>query len=423
MEKKEWNFWADEEDEIDKKKPSIITIREVTDMLKQHLNKDDRRPVVPLGHGDPSTFFRAPAAVEDAIVDAIRSANFNCYPPAHGLPSARRAIAEYVSEDLPYNLSPDDVYLTVGCTQAIEIIMDALALSTRSPGANVLLPKPGFPYHEARAACSNLQVRHYDLLPEQGWEIDLDAVEGLSDENTLAMFIINPGNPCGSVFTSQHLEKVGLMARRLGFIVVADEAHEHFTFGSNPFVSMGVYGSIVPVVTINSISKRWSVPGWRLGWLLTNDPNSILQKSGLTKKIIGCLNVSTDPPTPIQGAISDILGKTKKEEYSKVVEIVREAADTCYNRIKEIPFLHCPHKPQGSIFMLVKLNVSLLDDINDDLEFCVKLANEESVILLPAGLALGMKNWVRIIFAVEPSLLEDGLIRLKAFCHRHAKNK
>ena len=82
--------------------------------------------------------------------------------------------------------------------------MDAL---TR-PGANVLLPRPGFPYHEARARCSRLQVRHYDLLPQQSWEINLQTVQALSDENTVAMFIINPGNPCGSVYTHQHLEKV-----------------------------------------------------------------------------------------------------------------------------------------------------------------------------------------------------------------------
>ncbi|PON74834.1 Tyrosine/nicotianamine aminotransferase [Trema orientale] len=413
----EWHFWQDK-GELDKA-PTVITIREVTDMLRENLNKDGHRPVVPLGHGDPSSFFRTSAATEDAIVNAIRSAKYNCYPPANGLFSARGAIAEYLSHDLPYKLSPDDVYLTVGCTQAIEIIMDALA----RPGANVLLPRPGFPYHEARARCSNLEVRHYDLLPEQGWEIDLENVRALSDENTVAMFIINPGNPCGSVYTRHHLEKVAEMARKLGFLVVADEAHEHFTFGNNPFVSMGVFGSIAPVLTVNSISKRWSVPGWRLGWLVTNDPNGILKKSGLTKKIIGCLNVSTDPPTPIQGAIPDILKKTKKEDLSKMVEIVREAADTCYNKVEEIPFMTCPHKPEGSIFLMVKLNVSLFDDINDDLEFCLKLAKEESVILLPAGLALGMKNWLRIIFAVEPSLLEDGLGRIKAFCQRHAKKQ
>ncbi|KAF5948288.1 hypothetical protein HYC85_014245 [Camellia sinensis] len=68
----------------------------------------------------------------------------------------------------------------------------------------------------------------------------------------------------------------------------------------------------------------------------------------------------------------------------------------------------------------VKLNLSLLEGINDDMEFCGKLAKEESVIVLP-GVALGLKNWLRITFATEPSSLEDGLGRINAFCLRHAK--
>lgn len=115
-----------------------------------------------------------------------------------------RAIADYLSKDLPYKLSPDDVYLTIGCTQAIEVILTALA----RPMANILLPRPGYPFYEARAAYSRLEVRHFDLLPEKGWEVDLDAVASLADENTVGMVVINPGNPCGNVFTYQHLKKV-----------------------------------------------------------------------------------------------------------------------------------------------------------------------------------------------------------------------
>jgi tyrosine aminotransferase len=115
-----------------------------------------------------------------------------------------RSIADYLSRDLPYTLSPDDVYLTIGCTQAIEVMLTVLA----RPGANILLPRPGFPYYEARAACTHLEVRHFDLLPENGWEVDLQAVEALADHNTVAMVIINPGNPCGNVYSHQHLNKV-----------------------------------------------------------------------------------------------------------------------------------------------------------------------------------------------------------------------
>lgn len=116
-------------------------------------------------------------------------------------------MAEYLSQDFPYKLSPDDIFLTLGCTQALEIILKVIA----RPNANILLPRPGFPNYEAHTAHLQLEARHFDLLPDKDWEVDLDAVEALADENTVGIVIINPGNPCGNVFTYQHLKKVLLI--------------------------------------------------------------------------------------------------------------------------------------------------------------------------------------------------------------------
>ncbi|CAL5342658.1 unnamed protein product [Camellia sinensis] len=435
-------------------KASAISIRSVLNEVMQNMDEEDLRPTIPLGHGDPSAFpsFRTTPIAEDAVSDALRSAKFNGYAPTVGILPARRAIAEHLSEDLPYKLSPNDIYLTIGCRQAIEVILTVLA----RPNANILLPRPGYPFYEARAAYSSLEVRHFDLLPEKGWEVDLDAVEALADENTVAMVIVNPGNPSGNVFTYQHLKKVAETARKLGILVISDEVYDHLTFGINPFVPMGVFGSIAPVITVGSISKRWIVPGWRLGWLVTNDPNGILEKYGIVdcihldltetwkstaiaivflKKFLslfspfqivdcikGFLNITSDPATFVQGALPQILEKTRGDFFSKIVNLLREAADVCYNRLREIPCITCPSKPEGSMFVMAKLNLSILEDIKDDVDFCIKLATEESVVVLP-GVAVGMKNWLRVTFAVEPSSLEDGLGRIKAFCLRHAKKQ
>lgn len=113
-------------------------------------------------------------------------------------------MAEHLSQSLPYKLSQDDIFLTAGGTQAIEAIIPVLA----QPGTNILLPKPGYPNYEARAAFNNLEVRHFNLLPEKGWEIDVDSLESIADKNTTAMVIINPNNPCGSVYSFEHLTKV-----------------------------------------------------------------------------------------------------------------------------------------------------------------------------------------------------------------------
>jgi len=310
------------------------------------------------------------------------------------------------------------VYLTVGCTQAIEIVVSVIS----RPGANILLPRPGYPQYASRVGCSSLEARHFDLMPENGWEVDLDSVEALADENTVAMVIINPSNPCGNVFTYQHLKKIAETARKLGIFVISDEVYGHLAFGSNPFVPMGVFGSIVPVLTLGSLSKRWIVPGWRLGWIVTSDLNGIFQESGFAESLMSHLEITTDPPTFMQGALTQILEQTKEDFFSKILKIMREDADFLYERIKEIPCLTCPHKPEGSMVVMVKLNLSLLEGVTDDVDFCMKLAKEESVIVLP-GIALGLKNWLRISFAVEHSLLDDALGRIKAFYNRHAKKE
>jgi tyrosine aminotransferase len=126
---------------------------------------------------------------------------------------------------------------------------------------------------------NGMEVRYFDLLPESGWEVDLDGVQELADKNTVAMVIINPGNPCGNVYTSEHLAKVAETAKKLGIFVIADEVYAHLTFGQNKFVPMGVFGSVAPVLTLGSISKRWVVPGWRLGWIVTSDPNGVFQRT------------------------------------------------------------------------------------------------------------------------------------------------
>ncbi|KAL8158529.1 hypothetical protein V2J09_000066 [Rumex salicifolius] len=415
---KKWRIRGNEE--LCPSSKESVSVRGVLTELRLSLNPADNRHVIPIGHGDPSAFpcFLTTSTAVDAVVDALRSASFNGYPPTSGIPPARQAVAEYLSRDLPYKLSPDDVHLTLGCNQAIEVAISALA----SPGANILLPRPGFPHYESRAASSKLEVRHFDLLPEKEWEVDLDAVEALADENTVAMVIINPGNPCGNVYTYEHLQKVAETASKLGILVISDEVYDHLTFGSNPFIPMGTFGSIAPVLTLGSISKRWIVPGWRLGWVVTTDPNGILKEYGLTECITRYLNCCSDPPTFIQGAIPQLLEKTKDDFFSRVIEILRKDVDICWEKIKEVPCITSSFKPQGGMFVMVKLELSMLDGIIDDIDFCKKLAKEESVVILP-GVVVGLKNWLRITFAIEPIILEEAFERVKAFYQRHAKKQ
>ncbi|XP_019087323.1 PREDICTED: S-alkyl-thiohydroximate lyase SUR1-like [Camelina sativa] len=169
-------------------------------------SKDVQKTILPLGHGDPSVYpcFRTSADAEEAVVESLLSGAADSYAPGVGILPARRAVANYLNRDLPHKMKSDDIFITVGCCQGIETMFNALA----RPKANILLPTLIYPLYNSHAVHSLLEIRKYGLLPDLDWEIDLQGVEALADENTIAMVIINPHNPCGNVYTYEHLKKV-----------------------------------------------------------------------------------------------------------------------------------------------------------------------------------------------------------------------
>ncbi|KVI04282.1 Aminotransferase, class I/classII [Cynara cardunculus var. scolymus] len=349
MEKQEWGFKENHEVHA----TAALTMRNILEALIANMDENGTgKSMIHLGHGDPSIYpcFRTSTIVEDALVEATRSAKFNCYAPGAGIAPARR--------DLPYKLTSNDVFLTVGADHAIEVLLTVLA----RPGANILFPRPNYPTYEAEARFSPLKVRHYDLLPEKGWEVDLDGVKALADDQTVAIVLINPGNPCGNIAET---------ARKLGILVIADEVYAHQVFGENPFIPMGVFGDIAPVVTVGTLSKRWIVPGWRLGWIAITDPIGILQQTG------------------VFFFLPHIIENTPHSFFLNINKLLKEAADMLYKRLKEIPLVSCPYKPEGSMgcFWFEELGSS---------EFCCRSKSasrcnweDESVLLETCKTLLG----------------------------------
>jgi len=139
-------------------------------------------------------------------------------------------------------------------------------------------------------------------------------------------------------------------------MVISDEVYEHFVFGSKPFVPMGVFGEIAPVVTLGGISKRWMVPGWKLGWIAMTDPKGILRKKKIFASIIVYRGISVDPAAIVQGAIPQIIANTDETFFTNAMNVMRETAEICYLKLKGIKGVTCPHKPEGSMFVMVSVN-------------------------------------------------------------------
>lgn len=178
-------------------------IRAIVDNLKSPPNPN--KEVISLSIGDPTLFgnFQPPTEIIDEFTRVLRDSKHNGYPPSVGYQSARDAIAKHYSiPEAPVTAA--DVIICSGCSGAIEMCISGLA----DEGQNILLPKPGFSLYQTVAEARGIEVRYYDLLPDRGWEADLDHVRSLIDSKTALLLVNNPSNPCGSNYSEQHLRDI-----------------------------------------------------------------------------------------------------------------------------------------------------------------------------------------------------------------------
>ncbi|CAM6002615.1 unnamed protein product, partial [Sphagnum balticum] len=221
--------------------------------------------MIALSIGDPTVFSHLgkPKEVTLAMENCLKEKKYDGYTPSYGTEIARSAIARYCSrpDNLVYKFN--DIILTNGCSHAIDLCITVLA----NPGQNILIPKPGFSIYKTLSGTLGIDVKYYSLLDEQNWEIDLNELESLIDEQTVAIIVCNPSNPCGSVYSKEHLEKVIDIAHHYKLPIIADEVYGDMVFPGNEFYYMSELSKNVPILSCNALSKRFILPGWRFGWI------------------------------------------------------------------------------------------------------------------------------------------------------------
>ncbi|KAK2164061.1 hypothetical protein LSH36_69g02016 [Paralvinella palmiformis] len=375
-------------------------IRKIVDGMK--LTPNPEKEMIALSIGDPTVFGNLlPAqAVNEAVIESIRSEKCNGYAPSTGKKPIRHG----------------DVIFASGCSGALDLSIMALA----NPGQNILVPRPGFSLYKTLADSLSIVVKHYDLLPERIWEADLDHLESLIDDNTAAIIVNNPSNPCGSVYSKNHIQGILDIANRYKVPIIADEIYAYFVFPGQEFVSMASQTKDVPILSCGGLTKRYLVPGWRMGWITIHDRHDAFEKqvrpglTSLSQRILG-------PNTLVQGALPKILELTPQEFFDSTIEIVKRNADISYEAMSSIPGLN-PVMPTGAMYMMVGIDMEKFQAFKDDVQFTERLVTEQSVFCLPAS-CFQYPNFFRIVLTVPQEKLQEACERINEFCSKYYGKK
>jgi len=392
---------------------TLNRIREITDKIDMsQTNKS--KTFIPLSIGDPSYFGNLNPGdfVIKAVTKALQEGKANGYAHSCGLVTAREAIAREYGKDGKFPLTSEDVIITSGCSGALDLCFSVLC----NEGDNFLIPKPGFSLYDTLCGNQGIEPRYYPLLAEKDWEADLIQMESLVDDNTKGILVNNPSNPCGSVYSKEHLQEILKVAEKHNLPIICDEVYANMTFFGKKFYSLGDLSENVPILSVGGLAKQFLVPGWRLGWILIHDRHLQFKdvRVGLQKLTTLILGANTI----IQAAVEDILLKYPQDYFSKLCGTLEENAAFTYERLSRVEGLKII-KPHGAMYCMVGIT-KFNDIITDDVSFARQLLLEQSVLVLP-GSCFNMKNYFRIVICAPKQKLEEAYERIEEFCKLRLK--
>lgn len=200
--------------------------------------------------------------------------------------------------------------------------------------------------------------------------------------------------------------------------IISDEVYYGLSYNDErPFYSLGTLTSKVPVICTGALSKIYCVPGWRCGWTI------VYNNSGYFDKVIDNLGkhsmILLHPNSLVQHALPKILGEVPESFFTDLKGKLKEASMTAFARLQNIRGIK-PIKSSAAMYMMVQIEPSEFKDINDDLDFCKMLLQEQNCMTFPSQCFFS-KNFFRMIICTKPEILNEFGDRLQQFCDAHYK--
>lgn len=350
---------------------------------------------VNLSQGFPD--FEPPREILDRLAQVTRE-DFHQYSITWGAQNFREALAAKIQHFSGVQVDPNsELVVTCGSTEA----MMAAMMSVTNPGDKVIVFSPFYENYGADTILSGAEPIYVPLIPPE-FNFDPAVLEDAFRQKPKAIIVCNPSNPCGKVFTRKELEFIGQFAVKYDTFVITDEVYEHILYKPNVHTYMAsLPGMKDRTITCNSLSKTYSITGWRLGYVHAN-----AQVAERVKKVHDFLTVGAAAPLQ-EAAVTGL--KFGDDYYRELQEKYTKKRELFLRGLDEIGLKHTV--PQGAYYILIDISEF---GYKSDTEFAEVLARDVGVGAVPGSSFFKEEEnrYVRLHFAKKDETLNEALNRL-----------
>lgn len=326
------------------------------------------------------------------------------YSPSQGFQSYREKLIPYYKK-FNINITPDDIIITTGGSEAVLFAF----MACLNPGDEIIVPEPAYANYMAFAISAGAKIRTIATSIEEGFALPrVEQFEKLINEKTRAIMICNPNNPTGYLYTRREMNQIRDLVRKYDLYLFSDEVYREYIYTGSPYISvLNLEGLEDNAVLIDSVSKRYSECGIRVGALITRNPE-------IRQAVMKFCQARLSPPLLGQ-IVAEASLDAPEEYYRDVYDEYVERRKTLIDGLNRIPGVYSPI-PMGAFYTVAKLPV---DDSEKFCRWCLTDFNYEgeTVMMAPASgfytTPGAGKNQVRIAYVLKKEDLQRALVVLK----------
>ena len=356
---------------------SRITETFTESVIREMTRVSDACNGINLSQGFPD--FESPIAIREAAIKAI-SNHHNQYPVTFGEPELREAIAKKALSYNNIHCNPDtDITVTCGATESMIATLKAII----NPGDEIIIFEPFYENYGPDGILSGATPRYVKLYAPD-WNYNIDELKAAFNEHTKAIIINTPNNPTGKVFSHQELTEIANLCEKWDVYAITDEIYEHILYDGNKHISMAsIKGMKERCITINSISKTYSVTGWRVGWAIASP-----EITARIRKVHDFLTVGA--PTPFQHAAASALA-FPESYYVELQKKYLQSRNYMLETLINAGFK--PITPKGAYYIIADVHEIFEKlEAKDDMDFSKKLILKTRIATVPGFSFYSGKN-------------------------------